>query len=174
VGRRTGMPRTQKVEGRRIEAGGGRDESATQDKVLYPSQGQAPCIRRSCAESSRSSPREAPCVSVCWLLQTTGIGGSRSSQTPGAAWIPRLDKRRANPRKGRRTRSRRRESSQPNRVSEPQGEPTAYGESAEGTSSRWKRAGPSESGRSIPGGLTPAQGPNGATCRMTGVNESGQ
>jgi hypothetical protein len=55
-----------------------------------------------------------------------------------------------NPGKGRKTRNRKREGNQPNRVSEPQGEPITYGESAEGILSRWKRAGPPKSGEVYP------------------------
>jgi hypothetical protein len=80
--------------------------------------------------------------------------------TPKPLALPghsRLDKRRAKPRKGRRPRNKRREGSQLIRLSEPQGEPIMYGESAEGILSRWKRAGPPNSGRSIPGGLTPVK-----------------
>ena len=36
VGRRTGMPRTERWRAGRYEAGDDRDESATQDEVLYP------------------------------------------------------------------------------------------------------------------------------------------
>ncbi len=39
VGRRTGMPRAGNGGGQADEAWEGRDESATQDKVLYPSNG---------------------------------------------------------------------------------------------------------------------------------------
>ncbi len=39
MGRRTGMPGTEKGGGQADEAGDDRDESATQDKVLYPLHG---------------------------------------------------------------------------------------------------------------------------------------
>lgn len=107
----------------------------------------------------------------CHQLPVSGEAGT--FQTPGVAWIPRLDRRRAKPRQGRRTRSRRRGVSQLIRVSEPQGEPIAYGESAEGILSRWKRAGPPKGGGKNTRRPHPGEGPNGATCRMAGVNESG-
>ena len=47
-------------------------------------------------------------------------------------------------------------------------------EVSRGHSSRWKRAGPPERGRCIPGRTHPDEGLNGATCRMAGVNGGGE
>jgi hypothetical protein len=68
---------------------------------------------------------------IAGCSKITGIGGSRSSQTPGAAWTFTFRQAASQtPERGGEHETPRREGSRFIQVSEPQGEPIAYGESA--------------------------------------------
>jgi len=176
VGRRTGMPRTQKVEGRQIRGG------------------VRPGRVRNTGQSPLSVNRVKPRISDDRALKVAGaypgrpaasrwgccLGyrnrDNRLTKSPASVGHRILTTDEPNLEKERNTKKRmRRQTDQ--RVSKPQGALIVYAGVSRGHSRRWKsrQAGTSGIGNEPKFWRThPAKGPNGAACRMAGVNGSGK